>query len=94
MGSGRIGPSDYSFMQKLKSLRVVPKSGGINRRNQADFYTYPLKWTQSGGLAEDFEAIVENSPLYYENLPWPSLGLMIIDEKIRPSMFTPLRCNY
>ena len=29
MGSGRIGPSDYSFYAKLKSLRVVPKSGGI-----------------------------------------------------------------
>ena len=84
MGSGRIGPSDYSFYAKIK----VPEGSAKKWRNKIEeikpdfLYVSPpvdLQWWL--GL-EDFEAIVENSPFYatktYFGRHW---GWMIIDEK-------------
>ena len=84
MGSGLIGPSDYSFFAKIKVPEGSAKKWGDKIEEiKPDFlYASPqvdLKWWL--GL-EDFEAIVENSPFYstktYFGRHW---GWMIIDEK-------------
>ena len=84
MGSGLIGPSDYSFYAKIKVPEGSAKKWGNKIEEiKPDFlYASPqmgLKWWL--GL-EDFEDIVENSPFYATKTYFGRHGgWMIIDEK-------------